>query len=78
MPLFQLDCGLMRKPFEIDPLGGGSSPAYAFASPLGISVISPGIGYWDSRAHAPDENIRLEDFALGTRHLAYILDGFTI
>ena len=67
---------IYRKPFRIDPLAGGSSPAYAFARPLGISVINVGIGYPDSRAHAPDENIRLEDFEGGTRHLAYILDGF--
>ena len=62
----------------IDPLGGGSSPAYAFAKPLGISVVDAGIGYWDNRAHAPDENIRLQDFLNGARHLARILEGFSV
>jgi acetylornithine deacetylase/succinyl-diaminopimelate desuccinylase-like protein len=65
------------KAARLDPLGGGSSPAYAFAKPLGISVVDAGIGYWDNRAHAPDEHIRIEDFLNGARHLARILAGFS-
>jgi acetylornithine deacetylase/succinyl-diaminopimelate desuccinylase-like protein len=61
----------------LDPLVGGSSPAYAFAKPLDISVVDAGIGYWDNRAHAPDEHIRIEDFFNGARHLARLLDGFS-
>ncbi len=65
------------RPCLVDPLEGGSSPVYAFTGPLGdIPVVLAGVGYWGCRAHAPDEHIRLADFALGTRHLAYILDGF--
>lgn len=65
------------RPCLVDPLEGGSSPIYAFAGPLGnIPVVLAGVGYWGSRAHAPDEHIRLADFALGMRHLAYILEGF--
>lgn len=59
------------------PMTGGSSPVYAFARPLGnIPVISPGVGYWDSRTHAPDENIRIEDFLNAARNIARILDRF--
>lgn len=58
------------------PMSGGSSPVYAFARPLGIPVITAGLGYPGSRTHAPDENIRLPDFLLAARHLARILDGF--
>ena len=58
------------------PSVGGSSPVYAFAGPLGIPVISPGIGYWDSRTHAPDEHFRLEDFHNAARNIARILDRF--
>jgi acetylornithine deacetylase/succinyl-diaminopimelate desuccinylase-like protein len=59
------------------PSTGGSSPVYAFAKPLGnIPVISPGIGYWDSRTHAPDEHFRIEDFHNAARNIARILDGF--
>ncbi|MEZ4837469.1 MAG: M20/M25/M40 family metallo-hydrolase [Caldilineaceae bacterium] len=65
-------------PAQVTTLGGGSTPVYAFAGPLGnIPVVSAGIGYWDSRGHAPDENIRIEDFVTGTRHIARIIDGFS-
>jgi acetylornithine deacetylase/succinyl-diaminopimelate desuccinylase-like protein len=65
------------KPQVIRPMGGGSSPIYAFARPLGnIPVVWAGTGYWDNRAHSPDEHIRLVDFHKGTRHIARILNGF--
>ena len=58
------------------PMGGGSSPVYAFAGPLGIPVISPGVGYDGSRTHSPNENVRLEDFYNAARHIARILSEF--
>ncbi len=59
------------------PMSGGSSPVYAFQKPLGdIPVISPGVGYWNSRTHAPDEHVRIEDFHNGARNIARILDRF--
>lgn len=68
---------IYQRPYQMEPLAGGSSPIYAFAGPLGnIPVVSAGIGYADSRAHSPDENMRIEDFINGTRHLARILEGF--
>lgn len=64
-------------PEVIQPMGGGSSPIYAFVKPLGdIPVVWAGTGYWDNRAHAPDEHIRLADFLNGARHIARILNGF--
>ena len=64
------------KPSVLTPLTGGSSPVYAFAGPLGITVVSPGVGYPGSRTHAPDEHLRLSDFLNGARHIARILDAF--
>jgi acetylornithine deacetylase/succinyl-diaminopimelate desuccinylase-like protein len=59
------------------PMSAGSSPVYAFAKPLGnIPVISPGIGYWNSRTHAPDEHFRIDDFLNGARNIARIVNGF--
>ena len=63
-------------PSQIAPLAGGSSPIYAFAGPLGIPVVNAGVGYWNSRTHAPDEHVRLHDFLNGARHIARIIDGF--
>jgi len=64
------------KPAMVTPLQGGSSPVYAFAGPLGITVISPGLGYPGSRTHSPNENIRLNDFLNAARHIGRILDAF--
>lgn len=60
------------------PMGGGSSPVYAFAGPLKIPVISPGVGYDGSRTHSPNENLRLQDFYNAARHIARILDEFAL
>jgi acetylornithine deacetylase/succinyl-diaminopimelate desuccinylase-like protein len=61
----------------ISPLGGGSSPVYAFARPLGVPVVHAGVGYWDNKGHAPNEHVRIVDFQRGARHIARILDGFS-
>jgi acetylornithine deacetylase/succinyl-diaminopimelate desuccinylase-like protein len=64
-------------PTRVWPIVGGSTPIYAFAAPLGnISVVNPGVGYWDNRTHAPDEHVRLVDFHNAARHIARILTGF--
>ncbi len=61
---------------RVQLMTGGSSPSYAFSRPLGIPTVTAGIGYWDNRAHSPDEHVRLPDFLNGARHIARILDGF--
>jgi acetylornithine deacetylase/succinyl-diaminopimelate desuccinylase-like protein len=80
-PFVQLSARTAKEVYGKDlilvPTTGGSSPVYAFAGPLGnIPVISPGVGYWDSRTHAPDENLRIEDFHNAARNIARILEGF--
>jgi acetylornithine deacetylase/succinyl-diaminopimelate desuccinylase-like protein len=68
---------LYQQPFRLNPLAGGSSPEYAFGLPLGnIPIVWAGVGYFNSRAHAPDENIRLADFLKGSQYLARILQEF--
>jgi acetylornithine deacetylase/succinyl-diaminopimelate desuccinylase-like protein len=65
------------QPAHIVPIGGGSTPIYAFSGPLGgIPVVTAGVGYWDNRAHAPDEHVRVQDFLNGARHIARIMEGF--
>jgi acetylornithine deacetylase/succinyl-diaminopimelate desuccinylase-like protein len=63
-------------PTRLIPLTGGSSPVYAFSGPIDIPVFTAGVGYPDSRTHAPDEHVRLDHFLLAARHIARILDGF--
>lgn len=64
------------KPSLLTPMTGGSSPVYAFARPLNIPVVSPGVGYPGSRTHAPDEHVRLADFLRGSQHIARIVARF--
>ncbi len=61
------------KPATVIPMVGGSGPMWWFSGFLGLPVISPGIEYPGVRAHAPNENIRLDDFDKGTEHLALLL-----
>ena len=66
-----------QKKYRLTPLLSGSSPIYAFAGPLGgIPVISAGVGYKGSLNHAPNENVRLDDFLKASRHIARIVLGF--
>jgi acetylornithine deacetylase/succinyl-diaminopimelate desuccinylase-like protein len=79
-PLVQLTASTAQevygKPMVLIPITGGSSPVYAFAGPLGIPVVNPGVGYPGSRTHAPDEHVRFDHFLNGARHIARILDRF--
>jgi len=63
-------------PSLLTPMGGGSSPTYAFAGPLRIPVVTAGVGYGKNQTHAPDEHVRLQDFIGAARHISRILERF--
>lgn len=63
-------------PMQVIPLTGGSGPNYAFSHHLHVPIVSSGIGYPGSKAHAPNENIRLDLYVKGARHIARILKEF--
>jgi len=54
----------------------GSGPMYPIGSTLGVPIVSVGTAYWDSRPHAPDENIRLSDFQETIALMAALIDRF--
>ena len=66
-----------REVYGAEPLTypnmAGTQPLHPMMKLLGVPMASAGIGYPDARAHAPDENIRLGDFVLGTKHVAAII-----
>jgi acetylornithine deacetylase/succinyl-diaminopimelate desuccinylase-like protein len=64
------------KPMELVPMVGGSGPNHAFVHTLNLPVVTTGIGYPGSNAHAPDENIRLDLYLAGAKHIARILSEF--
>ena len=63
-------------PMQLVPIVGGSGPNYAFVHTLGLPVVSAGIGYPGSNAHAPDENIRIDLYLKGAKHIARIIHAF--
>ncbi len=64
-----------REPLIL-PTMAGTGPLYPFVATLGLPTADIGIGYPETRIHAPDENIRIEDFRQGTKAVAALLQRF--
>jgi acetylornithine deacetylase/succinyl-diaminopimelate desuccinylase-like protein len=60
----------------IVPTMAGTGPLYPFVTTLGLPTADCGIGYPDAAIHAPNENIRTEDFRAGTKAIAALLGRF--
>lgn len=60
----------------LDPMVGGSGPNHVFLEELHVPIATAGVGYPDSKAHAPNENMRIDLFELGVRHTARIIEMF--
>ncbi len=60
------------------PLSAGSGPMYPLTTALGIPTVMAGVTYPDSRAHAPDENIRLDDYFEGIQFIKRLLEVFAV
>ncbi len=65
-----------EQPMRIVPMSGGSGPNHAFVQHLGLPIVTAGIGHPESRVHAPNENIRIDLYLQGARHVARILKAF--
>ncbi len=63
-------------PMQIVPLIGGSGPNYPFVHDLNLPVVTMGHGYPDTRAHAPNENIRIDLYLKHARHAARVITEF--
>lgn len=55
------------------PSMAGTGPLYPFVKGLALPVADIGIGYPDSRIHAPNENVRIEDFLQGAKAVARLM-----
>ncbi|MBN1954129.1 MAG: M20/M25/M40 family metallo-hydrolase [Anaerolineae bacterium] len=58
------------------PLMAGTGPVHLLCGQFGIPITTAGVGYADSRVHAPNENIRTDDFFDHMRHVVTLLDRF--
>jgi acetylornithine deacetylase/succinyl-diaminopimelate desuccinylase-like protein len=58
------------------PMSPGTGPMYILCQSLGIPSVSVGVGHFGSNNHAPNENIFVEDYIEGIKHIAAIIDDF--
>ena len=58
------------------PIVPGTGPMYVLCQRYGIPAVSLGVGNADSRNHAPNENVHLEDFYDGIAHIVRLLERF--
>jgi acetylornithine deacetylase/succinyl-diaminopimelate desuccinylase-like protein len=79
-PFVQVMVAAVRQAYGDEPLivptMAGTGPLYPFVTTLGLPTGDCGIGYPDAAIHAPNENIRTEDFRKGTKAIAALLQQF--
>ena len=61
---------------DIVPITGGSGPNYPFVHELGLPVVTMGIGYPNTKAHAPNENFRIDLYTQHAKHTARVIKEF--
>jgi acetylornithine deacetylase/succinyl-diaminopimelate desuccinylase-like protein len=62
---------------RVQPRMAATGPMEQLCQRYGIPAIGgAGVGHIGSRTHAPDENIRVDDFILGIKHVAALLAEF--
>ncbi|MGI8747617.1 MAG: M20/M25/M40 family metallo-hydrolase, partial [Deinococcus sp.] len=70
-PFVQAALEAARESYGLEPVvhpsAGGSGPMAPFVEGLELPCVAMGIGNVGGRVHAPDENIRVADFARGVR-----------
>ena len=67
---------IYSKPAVIHPIIGGSGPNHLFIRYLNLPIATSGVGHPGSRAHAPNENIKVDLYLKGAQHAAAILEAF--
>lgn len=62
---------------RVMPRIAGTGPMEQLCQRYGLPAVGgAGVGNANSRVHAPNENVRLDDFVLGIKHVAAILGEF--
>jgi acetylornithine deacetylase/succinyl-diaminopimelate desuccinylase-like protein len=54
----------------------GTGPMYTLAEQFGIAAVSVGVDYPGSNAHAPNENVVIDNFVRGIKHMAALFEEF--
>ncbi len=79
-PFVQLVVDAAREPYGVPmrvvPMTGGSGPNAIFKEALRLPIVTAGVGHPGAQVHAPNENIRLDLYLKGAKHVARILQEF--
>lgn len=80
-PLVRLVADIARELYEKEPIlnppPGGSSPISILRKWIGkVPCVSIGVEYPGSNTHSANENIRVDDFIRGIKHIAAIITSF--
>ncbi|MDR7543690.1 MAG: M20/M25/M40 family metallo-hydrolase [Armatimonadota bacterium] len=63
-------------PPVILPTQAGTGPMHVVCAPSNLPAVGTGIGHARANVHGPNENIRLDDYIQGIKHVALILERF--
>ena len=55
---------------------GGSGPNHVFLDELHLPIATAGVGYPGTKAHAPNENVVIDQYFKGAKHITRILGEF--
>ena len=79
-PIVQTVIETAREIYNAEPVvvpsSGGSGPWWELCGRWGIDACTAGVGHARSDAHAPNENIYVDDLIRGAKHIAAIMDRF--
>lgn len=59
------------------PMSPGTGPMYVLCQSIGVPAVSVGVGNFQSNNHAPNENVLVEDYIQGIKHIAAIMEDFS-
>ncbi len=79
-PLVDAVVGSARRIYGTEPvvlpLMAATGPMYELCQRWNLPAAGAGVGWFGSRGHAPNENIRLEDLRQGIEHIAALMESF--
>ena len=67
---------IYEQKMDLYPMVGGSGPNHAFLEYLKVPIVTAGIGHPGGKAHAPNENMRIDLYMKGARHITRILKAY--
>ena len=68
--------GAYHQPLVVQPTSPGSGPRSVFAGWTDMPIVGLGVANIGSQVHAPNENIAVEDYRQGIKHIAAIIELF--